>query len=76
MTLAKTRWILVVKMDYIDLNKGTPNYSCCTVCGIFIVTDWPFDIWLLVWGMHFLSVLSVKMIKRVHNMEKTERRIH
>lgn len=76
MTPAKTRWMVVVKMDYIDVNKGTPNYSYCTVCGIFIVADWTFGIWLLVWGMHFLSVLSVKMIKRVHNVEKTVWRIH
>jgi len=57
-TPAKTRWIVAINMDYIELNKGPSNYSCCTVYGIFI-TDLPLGLWLLVWGMHFLSILSI-----------------
>lgn len=57
-TSAKTKRIVAINMDYIDLNKGPSNYSCCTVYGIFI-TDLPLGLWLLVWGMRFLSILSI-----------------
>lgn len=49
----KTRWDHCTKGRLYRQMHGSSNYSCCTRCDIFSLTDLAVGMWLLVSGGHF-----------------------